>query len=83
MEVCEIISEIFKVNIDELNEGTRLIEDLGADSMDLLTATINIEKRFNIAVDTSAVKAFLTINDVSSYIKGVLENGDKSKKFAT
>ena len=44
----QIIAEVMKVDPREIDEDTTLIEDLGADSLDIMRIIINIEERFSL-----------------------------------
>ncbi|MBR6307162.1 MAG: acyl carrier protein [Lachnospiraceae bacterium] len=67
----QIIAEVMKVDPREIDEDTTLIEDLGADSLDVLRIIINIEERFNLKLPGNAVNELLTPADAIKMIKKV------------
>ncbi len=56
----KIIAQTLSVDIDEIEDQTRFMEDLGADSLDLYQIALEVEKEFNFTMDESVlnVKTF-------------------------
>lgn len=54
------------------NEETRLIEDLGMDSLTLLMMALQSEKTFGIRFENLQASSFRTVGDVCRYIEGKL-----------
>lgn len=48
--VCECLMDVVDVDLDTIKESDRIIEDLGADSLDLLDLIFRLEKRFKIKI---------------------------------
>ncbi|MBO4616349.1 acyl carrier protein [Lachnospiraceae bacterium YSD2013] len=67
----QIIAEVMKVDPREIDEDTTLIEDLGADSLDIMRIIINIEERFSLKLPGNAVNELLTPADAIKMIKKV------------
>ena len=63
------IFKMVKPNIDTdaLNEGTRLIEDLGLDSLTILLLSFAIEKKFEFKFD--GAPKFASVGEVMDYIE--------------
>ncbi len=49
--IQEVLVESLAVDPDEVEENSTLVDDLGAESIDLLEIIFNIEKKFNIHID--------------------------------
>ena len=67
MEKVEILeslrkhmSNIFEVDVDEINATSKLVDDLDADSIDLLQLILGLKDEFGIAVSDGEVKQLLT-----------------------
>lgn len=58
--------------IDSVDEHTRLQEDLGLSSVNLLYMIIATEEEFGIRFDDMGVNTFPTVGDVVDYIEGKL-----------
>ena len=63
------IFKMVKPNIDTeaLTEGTRLIEDLGLDSLTILLLSFAIEKKFEFKFD--GAPKFASVGEVMDYIE--------------
>ncbi len=51
--VQEVLVESLAVDEDEVTPEATLVDDLGAESIDLLEIVFNLEKKFNIKIDRS------------------------------
>lgn len=66
--VVEIIKE--KLMIDEFNSDDNLIEDLGADSLDIIEIVMALESEFGIVIyDNEVDKNFTTVGHLIDYIQ--------------
>ncbi len=66
--IKEIIADRLNRNMDELAEDARIMEDLGADSLDTTEIIMALEEEFNLEIDDEA-NNIQTIGDAISYIK--------------
>jgi acyl carrier protein len=48
--VCECVAAVVDTDPSNVHEGDRIIEDLGADSLDLLDLVFHLEQRFRIKI---------------------------------
>ena len=58
--------------VDKVSEQSRLIEDLGLSSVNMLYMIIATEEVFDIRFDDVGVNEFQTVGDVMDYIEGKL-----------
>ena len=56
----------------ECTEDTRLIDDLGLNSIGILYLVISIEETFGIRFENAGVNTFQTVGQVIDYIAGKL-----------
>jgi len=67
-KVAEIIKE--KLVIDEFNSDDNLIEDLGADSLDIIELVMALESEFHIVIyDNEVDKNFTTVGHLIDFIQ--------------
>ncbi|MBT4594431.1 acyl carrier protein [bacterium] len=66
-KIVRVISEKLKISADEIQDDATL-EDLGADSLDVVEIVMNIEEAFNIEIGDDAAEKFKTVGDVVNYI---------------
>ena len=58
--------------IEQCDESTKLVTDLGFTSVSVLYMVIAIEESFGIVFDNVNINDFATIGDVITYIEGKL-----------
>ena len=75
--VAEIIVEQLGVSKDEVNPKASFIDDLGADSLDIVELVMAMEEEFDVEIPDDDAERIQTIGDAIKYI---LEHaGEKSK----
>ena len=67
----QIIAEVMKVDPREIDGDTTLVEDLGADSLDVMRIVINIEERFSLKLPAGSVGRLDTLSDAMEMIRKV------------
>ncbi|WP_067141064.1 acyl carrier protein [Oceanivirga salmonicida] len=68
-EIKEIILEQLDVNENEIQENTSLIEDLGADSLDVAEIISEIENKFEVELEKEKIEKIKTIKDIMEYLE--------------
>ena len=71
-KVKEIIVDQIACNPDDINEDTNLIEDLDADSLDLLQLLTEFEDQFSISIEDEAFENVKTIGDALDQIGSLI-----------
>ena len=67
-ELKSVFKEIKKyIDTDSISEDTRLVEDLGLDSLTILLLSFAIEKKFGFKFDGPA--KFATVGEVVDYVE--------------
>lgn len=67
-KVTEIIVEQLGVNADQVKPEAKLVEDLGADSLDAVELVMAIEEEFGIEVPDEEAEKLQAVGDILSYI---------------
>ena len=59
------------VNVDEndINEDTKFIDDLGADSLDLFQIIMEIEEEFDVEISNEDAEKITTVGDAVAQLK--------------
>lgn len=57
-----------KLDLHAVDEGTRLVEDLGIDSLTMLEIVLSIEETMAIRIENEELKDLRTLGDVKSFI---------------
>lgn len=68
-KVQAIITQQLKVPAEKITEDARLVEDLGADSANVMVLIMDLEDAFNMTVDDAAITTLRTVGDVAKYIE--------------
>ena len=68
--VKEIIVEQLGVNENEVNPEAKFIDDLGADSLDLVELVMALEEEYNLEISDEDAEKILTVGDAIEYIRG-------------
>ena len=72
-KVKTAISSTLKTEGKEITMESRLIDDLGGDSLDMLELIMALEERFSIEVPDEDAAAINTVRDVVEYVKARLD----------
>jgi len=68
-KVKDIIVEQLSVNAEQVTPEAKFIEDLGADSLDIVELVMAFEEEFGVEVPDSDAEKLLTVGDVAKYIE--------------
>ena len=63
-----IIAEQLGVDEDEVTPDASFVEDLNADSLDLVELIMEIEEKFNVTVPDSVAETIVTVRDAITHI---------------
>lgn len=63
-----IVEETLDVNGVKLTNDTRIIEDLEADSLDMVELIMAVEEAFDITIEDSEATSLLTIGQLIEFI---------------
>ena len=67
-KLMELVASQLGVEIDEVVPEARILDDLGADSLDVVELMMALEESFDITVPDEDVEALATIADVEAYV---------------
>jgi len=77
-KVIEVITKNLQPNEPtKVTLISRLIEDLGADSLDMVELIMALEAEFSIEIVDEAAKNIKTVQDVVSYVEDQLSKKNK------
>ena len=68
-KVKALISRQLKVPAEKVTPDARLVEDLGADSANVMVLIMEVEDQFGIMVEDDAIMTLKTADDVVKYIE--------------
>lgn len=67
-KVKEIVAEQLGVDADDVNIDSTFIDDLGADSLDIVELIMAFEEEFNVEIPDEIAEKIKTVKDTVDYI---------------
>lgn len=71
--VKRIIEEQLMVDASEITEKATFIDDLGADSLDIVEMIMELEEEFGIEIPDEDAEKITTVGEAIEYIRGLVE----------
>ncbi|NLK67039.1 MAG: acyl carrier protein [Campylobacteraceae bacterium] len=68
-DVRDVVVEQLSVEADAVKMESKIIEDLGADSLDVVELVMALEEKFEVEIPDADAEKLLSIGDVVSYIE--------------
>jgi len=68
-DVKAIVVEQLNVNEDEVKEEAKFVEDLGADSLDVVELVMALEEKFDVEIPDEDAEKIITVGDAIKYIE--------------
>jgi acyl carrier protein len=68
-KVRKIIADKLSVDLDEVVPEASFVDDLGADSLDLVELIMSMEEEFEIDISDEEAEKMLTVKDAFDYIE--------------
>ena len=73
--IKNVAAELLKIETSRVQETSRFVEDLGADSMQSIELVAALEEEFDIEMDEDAALGVKTVGDAVGFIDRVLAEG--------
>lgn len=67
-EVKSALVEHLGVDMAEIKEDTKLVDDLGADSLDLVELTMDLEEKFDLKIPDEDVSKLVDVKSIVNYV---------------
>ena len=68
-KVKQIIAEQLNVELSDLDNSKSFINDLGADSLDIVELVMAMEEEFDVEIPDEQAEKIQTVGDAINYIK--------------
>ncbi|CDA14028.1 acyl carrier protein 2 [Firmicutes bacterium CAG:212] len=68
-KIQKIIAEEMNLNVEDIKPESRFVEDLAADSLDVIQIVLKLEEEFDIEIPDDAVEQISTVQDAVDQIK--------------
>lgn len=67
-KVFELVSEHLGVDIEKITDDTSFINDLGADSLDIVELVMDLEEEFGVKIPEDIADKIQTVGDAVTFI---------------
>lgn len=68
IKVKTIIEKVLNIGEEKITEESKIINDLGAESLDVVTLIMEFEDQFNNKIPDEDILKLITVNDIVNYI---------------
>ncbi|HGZ70253.1 MAG TPA: acyl carrier protein [Nitratifractor sp.] len=68
-EVKEVVAEQLGANLDVIKEDSKFVDDLGADSLDVVELVMALEEKFDIEIPDESAEGIATVADAVKFIE--------------
>ena len=73
-KLCKLIAEQFGVDPETVTADTAFVDDLGADSVDLMDLSMALEEEFGMEeMDSEDIESIVTVGDLYKYMQEHLD----------
>ena len=73
-KLCKLIAEQFGVEPETITRDTAFVDDLGADSVDLMDLSMALEEEFGMEeMDSEDIESIVTVGDLQWYMQEHLD----------
>ncbi len=67
-EIKKLISESLSVDMKEIKEDSKFVDDLGADSLDIAELVMSMETKFDVEIPDEDAQKIKTVGEAVDYI---------------
>ena len=67
-KVKEMLSNQLNVEVDKISKDSKIVEDLGADSLDMIEMLMAFEEEFGLSIPDDKAENLKTVGDVVDFI---------------
>ena len=68
-KIQKIIAEEMNLNVEDVKPGSRFVEGLAADSLDVIQIVLKLEEEFDIEISNEDAEKIATVGDAINYIE--------------
>lgn len=68
-KVAAILAKQLEVEASEITADTDIVDDLGADSLDIVDLVMNMEEEFDLEIPDEDIEGARTVGDLVKYLE--------------
>jgi len=73
-KIQEALADQFEVEPGSITRETDIINDLGADSLDLVELIMTLEDEYNVTITDESVYEHKTVGDITTFIESLVKD---------
>ena len=66
--IRSLIADQFMIDADTITMDTNLVDDLGADSLDVVELIMSVEEELNVSIQDENISNLRTVRDIVSFL---------------
>ena len=79
-KLCALIAEQFGVDADTITADTTFVDELGADSVDLVDLSMALEDEFGMEeMEEEEISSIVTVGDLYKYLQDHADEAEKAE----
>ena len=68
-KIQEMLAEALNLSVEKVTADAKIVDDLGADSLDVVELLSRLEDEFNIVIPDEDVENLITVGDVAAELE--------------
>ena len=68
-KIQNILAQQFEVSADSISTDTNIVDDLGADSLDVVELIMSIEDEFGVSISDEEAANLVTVQRIVDYVE--------------
>ena len=72
-KIRTMLAETLNKSVDEITADSKIVEDLGADSLDVVELLSCLEDEYNVSIPDDEVEKLITVGDVAAELEKLIK----------
>ena len=72
-KIQAMLAEALNLPLEKVTPDAKIVDDLGADSLDVVEISMALEQEFNVSVPDEEIVNFKTPEDILNYLESLAE----------
>ena len=72
-KLCELLSDQLEIDKEKITMDTHIVDDLGADSLDVVELLMSLEDEYDVTITDDAVRELYTVREVVEFVEKLLD----------
>jgi len=72
-KIQEALADQFEIEPEKITRDTDIMNDLGADSLDLVELIMTLEDEYGVSVTDESIYEYKTVGDIADFIESLIK----------